>query len=77
MLQDDGAVLEMPKQVFAATREFLHAFAFETGCEIRRHRPSKVAASNDDARQAMAFKVRLQAAADGFDFRKFGHNPAR
>jgi hypothetical protein len=67
------ASIEIEKQVLRAPSQNLNLASGHTAGEVPGQRNTQVSASGLDANNAMAGQQRRKAAANGFDFRKFGH----
>ena len=61
------------QQIFRAAVEAPHGLAFQPSRKILGERKAQVRPPRLDFHEARAFHRGLQAAADGFDFGKFGH----
>ena len=77
MLKQNGAVLEMPKQVFSAPSKAANALAGQPVCKAGGQWQAKIATPHLDACDRLPLKMRDKPPAGGFDFWKFRHDPAR
>ena len=73
MDDEHGAVVEVDREVFRPPPDGDDFPPSEALDEAARERNAKVAAPLLDLEERRAFHDRRKAAADGFDFGKFGH----
>ena len=61
------------QQIFGAAAEPAHGLTLQPLGEVIRQRPAQVAAMRHHLLESRAFHYGRKPAADGFDFREFGH----
>ena len=77
MQDEDRTVVEVAQEVFGAPRDPFDAAAREAGGKSPRQGKTQILAPQDGPDDAAAGQGELQSAADGFDFRQFGHADLR
>ena len=73
MQDEDRTIVEVAQEVFGAPRDPFDAAAREAGGKSPRQRKTQILAPQDGPDDAAAGEGEFQPAADGFDFRQFGH----
>jgi hypothetical protein len=74
MHEQDVTRREIDQQIFGAPADARHVFALQPLRKVLGERPAQIGAPNLDASDAFAVHCSFEAAADCFNFRKFGHS---
>ncbi|MCY1180568.1 hypothetical protein D9M73_210210 [compost metagenome] len=72
-MADQGADFGIDQQVLGAPLHQHDALARQTHIEVFGNRPAQAPITHDHPADALAFQVRRNTAAGGFDFRQFRH----